>query len=124
MSQVITGKVTSDKGDKTIIVTAITRKTHPLYKKQYTVTTKFIAHNENNQAKLGDTVTITECRPRSARKRFELTSVVEKAGIGFQESDATADIPAEEAAPAPADTAAPAKAASKPKSRSNKEAAK
>jgi small subunit ribosomal protein S17 len=96
MAQTLTGTVSSNKPDKTIIVTVTTRKTHPIYKKQYTVNTRFMAHDEKNQAKVGDMVVITESRPLSARKRFVLSKIVEKAGVGFEETDATADIPVEE----------------------------
>jgi len=96
MARSITGLVTSDKGDKTIVITLTERRTHPLYKKQYTVTTKFMAHDEKNEAKVGDRVVITECRPMSARKRFSLSKVLQKASTGFEEADATADIPVEE----------------------------
>lgn len=87
MARTITGVVTSDKADKTIVITAQTRKTHPIYKKQYTVTTKFIAHDENNQAKTGDKVVIVETRPISRRKRFTLQSVVETARIKHVEPE-------------------------------------
>ena len=95
MRRILNGVVTSDKSDKTIVITVATRKTHPLYKKQYTVNTKFMAHDEKNEAKVGDKVSIGETRPLSARKRFELIKVVQKAGVAFAESDATADIPEE-----------------------------
>jgi small subunit ribosomal protein S17 len=102
MAKQITGTVTSDKADKTIVITARTRHTHPLYKKQYSVNTKFMAHDENNDAKTGDLVTISETRPQSARKRFKLEKILERSGARFEESDATADVPQEEAtAPAP-----------------------
>jgi small subunit ribosomal protein S17 len=78
MAKVITGTVVSDKGDKTIIVNVQTRKTHPLYRKQYTVGKRFMAHDENNEAQTGDKVTIIECRPISARKHFKLERVLEK----------------------------------------------
>jgi small subunit ribosomal protein S17 len=81
MSRTLVGTVTSDKGNKTIVITVHTRKTHPLYKKQYSVTQKIMAHDEKNEAKLGDKVEITECRPLSARKRFTLSKVVETAKI-------------------------------------------
>lgn len=87
MARSIVGVVSSDKGDKTIVVTVATRKTHPLYKKQYTYSKKFMAHDEKNEAKVGDTVIINECRPLSARKRFKLESVVEKAGITHVERE-------------------------------------
>jgi small subunit ribosomal protein S17 len=78
MAKSIIGIVSSDKADKTIVVTVHTRKTHPLYRKQYMVTTKFMAHDEKNEAKKGDRVVITESRPISARKRFVLSEIVEK----------------------------------------------
>lgn len=78
MPKTIVGVVTSNKTDKTIVVTTHTRKTHPLYKKQYTVTTKFIAHDEKNECEPGDKVAIVETRPLSARKRYTLSQVIEK----------------------------------------------
>lgn len=77
----ITGIVSSKKTDKTIVVTEHVRLTHPLYRKQYTVTKKFMAHDENNEAQEGDKVVITETRPISARKHFKLDRVIEKAGV-------------------------------------------
>jgi hypothetical protein len=55
-----------------------------------------MAHDENNDAKIGDKVSIKETRPLSARKRYTLEKVIEKAAIGFVERDATADVPQEE----------------------------
>ena len=81
MAKTMTGTVSSDKADKTIIVTIHTHKTHPIYKKAYSVTKKFMAHDEKNEAHVGDTVIIEETRPLSARKRFTLTKVVQKAAI-------------------------------------------
>lgn len=81
MAKSITGVVTSDKADKTIVVTVRERKTHPLYRKQYTVSKKFIAHDENNEANTGDTVVIVETRPISKRKSHKLSQVVERAGV-------------------------------------------
>lgn len=81
MAKTLMGVVSSDKGDKTIVVTVQTRKTHPIYKKQYTFGRKFMAHDENNQARQGDKVLITETRPLSARKRFVLEQIVERAGV-------------------------------------------
>lgn len=81
MARVLLGNVTSDKGDKTIVITVHTRKTHPIYKKQYSVTQKIMAHDEKNEANVGDLVEVTECRPLSARKRFTLTKIVETAKI-------------------------------------------
>jgi small subunit ribosomal protein S17 len=59
-------------------VTVNIRKTHPLYRKQYTVSRKFMAHDENNEAQPGDKVAIEETRPLSARKRHVLRRIVEK----------------------------------------------
>jgi small subunit ribosomal protein S17 len=71
----------TSKADKTIVVTVRERKTHPLYRKQYTVSKKFIAHDENNEAHTGDKVVIVETRPISKRKSHKLESIVEKAGV-------------------------------------------
>lgn len=87
MAKSITGVVSSDKADKTIVVTVRERKTHPLYRKQYTVSKKFIAHDENNEAHTGDTVVITETRPISKRKSHKLDRVVERAGVVHKEEE-------------------------------------
>jgi len=79
MAKTLVGLVSSDKGDKTIVVTVAIRKTHPLYKKQYTFSKKFMAHDEKNEAHIGDKVSIAETRPISARKRYILEKVLEKA---------------------------------------------
>lgn len=107
MARTITGVVTSDKGDKTIVIAVHTRKTHPIYKKQYTVTTKFMAHDENNDAHTGDKVIIIETRPLSARKRFKLQKIVETARIQHVEPEVVVSEIIEE-------TAAEAKPAKKP----------
>ena len=73
-----TDVVTSAKRDKTITVTVTSRETHPIYGKQYTVNRKYTAHDPNNQAGEGDTVTIVETRPISKTKSFELQTIVEK----------------------------------------------
>lgn len=78
MAKTLTGIVTSDKADKTIVITVTSRETHPIYGKQYTVNRKYIAHDENNEANEGDRVTIKETRPISKRKAFTLTEVVER----------------------------------------------
>lgn len=91
MSRTITGTVSSDKVDKTIVVTVRERKTHPLYRKQYTVTKKFMAHDEKNQAHVGDKVVISETRPISRRKHFTLDQVIERAGVSHVE--ATPEVP-------------------------------
>jgi len=77
----VTGKVVSDKMDKSITV-AIERKVkHPMYGKYVSRTTKLMAHDEENEAKAGDIVTLSECRPRSKRKAWELVSVVERVRV-------------------------------------------
>ena len=78
MAKTIVGIVTSNKTDKTIVVTVHTRLTHPLYRKQYTVTSKFMAHDPKNEAEPGDKVSIVETRPISRRKRFVLCEILEK----------------------------------------------
>lgn len=78
MAKTIIGTVTSNKTDKTIVVTTHTRKTHPLYRKQYTVTKKFMAHDEKNECQPGDKVAIVETRPISARKHYILDKIIEK----------------------------------------------
>lgn len=78
MAKSIIGIVSSAKTDKTIVVTVQTRKTHPLYRKQYTVSSKFMAHDEKNEAEVGDKVSIVETRPLSARKRHVLDKIIEK----------------------------------------------
>lgn len=81
MARSIIGTVSSSKGDKTIVVTVQSRKTHPLYRKQYTVTSKFMAHDEKNEAQTGDKVAIVETRPLSARKRHILERIIEKPAL-------------------------------------------
>ena len=78
MAKTLTGVVTSDVNDKTITVTVTSRETHPIYRKQYTVTRKYAAHDENNDANKGDTVVITEVRPISKNKRFALDQIVKR----------------------------------------------
>ena len=78
MAKTFTGIVTSDKADKTIVITVTSRETHPIYGKQYSVSRKYIAHDEKNEANMGDRVTITATRPVSKNKSFALTSVDER----------------------------------------------
>ncbi|MEF2248221.1 MULTISPECIES: 30S ribosomal protein S17 [unclassified Paenibacillus] len=75
------GKVVSDKMDKTIVVAVETYKEHNLYHKRIRYTKKYKAHDENNQAKIGDTVKIMETRPLSKDKRFRLVEIVESAVV-------------------------------------------
>ena len=77
--KVYRGTVVSDKMDKTITVIVETKKTHPLYGKRVKYSKKFKAHDENNEARMGDKVEIMEPRPLSATKRFRLVKIVEKA---------------------------------------------
>lgn len=79
--KVYTGTVVSDKMDKTITVLVETYKKHPLYSKRVKYSKKYKAHDENNTAKIGDTVTIMETRPLSATKRFRLVEVTKEAVI-------------------------------------------
>jgi small subunit ribosomal protein S17 len=79
MSRLLTGKVVSTKMNKTIVVAVERRKSHPLYKKSYLVTTKFQAHDEKGEAKDGDLVEIIETRPISKNKHFKLKKVLERA---------------------------------------------
>lgn len=73
------GNVVSDKMEKTVVVAVETFVTHPLYKKQIRRTTKFKAHDENNECKIGDVVRIMETRPLSKDKRWRVVDIVEKA---------------------------------------------
>lgn len=81
MAKTIIGTVSSDKTDKTIVVTVRTRKMHPIYRKQYTVSHKYMAHDEQNEAQVGDKVAIVETRPLSARKRHILDRIIEKPAL-------------------------------------------
>jgi small subunit ribosomal protein S17 len=75
----MTGTVVSDKMEKTVTVAVERKVRHEVYGKSQKRTSKFLAHNEKNEAKLGDTVTIAESRPLSRRKRWIVTRVVTKA---------------------------------------------
>ncbi len=79
--KVYVGRVVSDKMDKTITVVVETYKKHSLYGKRVKYSKKYKAHDEKNQAKIGDIVKIMETRPLSATKRFRLVEVVEEAVI-------------------------------------------
>lgn len=78
MAKTLYGKVTSASADKTITVTVTSRETHPIYGKQYTVTRKYAAHDESNDAGVGDMVFITETRPVSRTKAFRLDRIEER----------------------------------------------
>ncbi|TNF34819.1 MAG: 30S ribosomal protein S17 [Gammaproteobacteria bacterium] len=75
----LTGKVVSDKMDKTITVLVERRVKHPVYGKYITRSSKLHAHDEKNECKVGDTVTISETRPLSKTKTWALVAVVERA---------------------------------------------
>lgn len=79
--KVYIGKVVSDKEDKTIKVLIEKPRRHPLYGKRVLNTNKFTAHDENNEAKVGDVVKIMSTRPLSKTKNFRLVEIVEKAVI-------------------------------------------
>jgi len=74
------GRVVSDRMDKTIVVSVERLARHRLYKRVIRLSTKFKAHDEANEARIGDTVLIEESRPLSATKRWRLVSVVQRAG--------------------------------------------
>jgi len=77
--RILTGKVKSAKNDKTIVVAVVNQVAHPIYRKYYKKTKKFMAHDETNNANEGDIVRIKESRPLSARKRWTLFEIVERA---------------------------------------------
>jgi small subunit ribosomal protein S17 len=80
------GRVVSDKMDKTIVVSVERLARHRIYKRVIRLTTKFKAHDENNEAHVGDTVRIEEARPLSATKRWRLAEIVTRAGLGAGEA--------------------------------------
>jgi small subunit ribosomal protein S17 len=75
----VTGQVVSDKMDKTVSVSIERLIKHPVYGKYIRRTTKVLAHDESNECKEGDRVTISECRPMSKRKAWQVVNVVERA---------------------------------------------
>jgi small subunit ribosomal protein S17 len=92
------GRVVSDKMDKTIVVSVERLTRHRLYKRVMKATTKFAAHDERNEAKVGDTVLIEESRPLSATKRWRLVSVLSRTGedrageVIVSEEEETSDV--------------------------------
>lgn len=84
MVRKIVGLVSSNKQDKTIVVVETSRRTHPLYGKQYTRSRKYSAHDEKNEAKIGDRVQIIECRPISRHKSFTLDKIVESGHVAVE----------------------------------------
>lgn len=87
MARTLYGIVSSDCRDKTITVSVSDRETHPLYRKQYTHTRKYTAHDADNSAKVGDKVEIAACRPLSKTKSFQLVRVIEKAPEAIELKD-------------------------------------
>jgi len=94
MAKTLTGFVTSDVRDKTITVTVTSRETHPIYGKQYTVNRKYTAHDENNEAKMGDKVRIIETRPISKTKSFKLDIIEEKSRGSIELKDDATEVKA------------------------------
>ena len=90
MAKTIIGTVSSTAPDKTIVVKVERSKTHPLYHKRYLVTSKIMAHDATNQAKVGDRVAIVECRPISARKRFQLSKIIDTPALSQDALDVIA----------------------------------
>ena len=84
----IQGVVVSDKNAKTIVVLVETHKRHSKYGKRVKYGKKYYAHDENNEAKVGDTITIMETRKLSATKRFRLVSIDKKAELSVKEAEA------------------------------------
>lgn len=78
MAKSLIGTVTSDSADKTVVITVVSRQTHPVYGKQYSVSRKYMAHDEENSAKVGDKVLISETRPYSKRKTYRVTEIIER----------------------------------------------
>lgn len=78
MPKSLIGTVTSDSRDKTITVSIVSRETHPIYRKQYSKTRKYTAHDEKNEAHTGDRVEIVECRPISKTKSYKLSQILER----------------------------------------------
>ena len=105
MAKTFYGTVSSAAADKTIVVTVNRSKTHPLYHKQFTVSNKLMAHDEKNEAQVGDKVIIMESKPFSKRKAFVLSRIAEKAPVRHTEAEPV--IPTKEETPK---TEAPAKA--------------
>lgn len=93
MAKTFTGIVTSNKADKTITISVTSRETHPIYGKQYSVTRKYTAHDEKNEANEGDKVTISEVRPISKTKFFTLIKIDEKSrgSISLKEEEVKAN---------------------------------
>ncbi len=81
MARTLIGQVVSDKAEKTITIRVDRRVSHPVYKKQYTTSNKFTAHDEKSEAKIGDVVEVAEVKPISKTKKFSLVKVIERAPV-------------------------------------------
>lgn len=84
MAKIKTGTVVSTINNKTVTVTVDRMISHPKYGKRFRVSQKFLAHDESNQAALGDVVTIEETRPISKRKNWKVTDIVKKGEIASE----------------------------------------
>lgn len=91
-----TGTVVSVKRDKTITVAVESRQMHPIYRKQYLVTRKYAAHDENNEAKLNDRVQIEETRPYSKTKTWKMTNIITRAHEAITLQDEVEAVKADE----------------------------
>ena len=80
--QTLSGRVVSDKMDKTVVVAVERTVVHGLYQRYLRRTSKFHAHDESNQCKVGDEVVIVSCRPMSRTKRWRVSEVVKRAEVG------------------------------------------
>lgn len=107
MAKTLIGTVSSTAPNKTIVITIQTRKTHPIYKKQYTVTSKYMAHDEENACKVGDRVSIIETRPLSARKRYILQNILQRAVLTKEDKDAITTSAEDAMATEPVETEGP-----------------
>ena len=92
MAYTLIGVVSSDKRDKTITVSVTSRETHPIYRKQFTVTRKYTAHDEKNEAHEGDRVEIMEVRPISKTKTYNLMKIIEKSRGRVELKEGTTEI--------------------------------
>ena len=112
MAQTLIGIVSSDKRDKTITVSIASRETHPLYRKQYTKTRKYTAHDEKNEAHVGDKVEIVACRPFSKTVCYNLVKILEKShgSIALKEDVNEVELPEKVGADAEAKAAKEAEA--------------
>ena len=91
------GRVVSDKMEKTIVVSVERLSRHPLYKRVIRLTTKFKAHDEANEARVGDLVRIEESRPLSATKRWRMVEILQRASEGSSDEILTEDAETREA---------------------------